>query len=108
MLNNTVMRFPKPRDLEPEETAASLDHWQTQFKVYAKRDPLMAPFLTGTWNPEEENMGYTEALNGVDPVTRGENCKLFLSHLASFLKVPYYNLAIQTRTTSLESVWEFL
>ena len=107
-MNNTVVRFPKPRDLEPEETAASLDHWQTQFKVYAKRDPLMAPFLTDTWNPNAEDMGFTEAAGGVDAVTRGENCKLFLSHLASFFKVPYYNKAIQTRTTSLESVWDYL
>ena len=105
---NTVMRFPKPRDLEPVETAATLEHWITQFEVYAKRDPLMTPFLTGTWNPDAADMGFTQEAGGVSAVDRGANCKLFLSHIASFLKVPYYNLAIQNRTTSLETVWDFL
>ena len=101
--NNAVMRFSKPRDLEAVETAATLDHWFTQFEVYAKRDPLMTPFLTNTWNPNAVNMGFGDNEDGI---LQASNCKLFLAHVASFLKIPYYNVAIQTRTTSFASIKE--
>ena len=67
----------------------------------------MAPFLTDTWDTTAENWGF-QATAEATAAVRKANCKLFLCHLASFLKVPYYSMAIQTRTTSLESVWELL
>ena len=105
MAQNMLMRFSKPRDLEVKEIAVTLDHWITQFKVYAQRDPIMVNFLTGTWNPNAEHMGYVDTPQET-AVIKAANCKMFLCHIASFMKVPYYNVAIQTRTTSLESVWQ--
>ena len=108
MNQNTIMQFHRPRDLENHESAASLDHWMNQFKVYIQRDNLMSPYLTETWSYEAENMGYTTALEGISAAQRGANCKLFLSHLASFMKVPYHRKTIEQRSTSLESVWNIL
>ena len=102
------MRFHRPRDLGNHETAASLDHWQNQFIVYIQRDTLMSPYLTGTWNFGAANMGFTTELDGVTAVNRGLNCKLFLSHLASFMTVPYHRKTIEQRSTSLEDVWKIL
>ena len=35
---SSVMRFQKPRLLEAEETADSLEHWRNEFEVYLTRD----------------------------------------------------------------------
>ena len=83
------------------ETADTLDHWISSFEVYIKRDPIMAPFLNANWNPNADNMGQ-------DNVAAGNNCELFLAHLASFMTVPYHKKTIMKRTTSLESVWHLL
>ena len=95
------MRFHRPRDLNTKETADTLDHWISSFEVYIKRDPVMAPFLIANWNPNADNMGQADA-------AAGNNCELFLAHLASFMTVPYHKKTIMKRTTSLESVWHLL
>ena len=105
---NQVMRFHRPRDLGTNETADTLDHWISQFTVYIQRDPIMSPFLTVEWNPNHATMGFTEGREGVAPAQRATNCKLFLSHLASFLTVPYHRKSIEKRTTDIESVWFLL
>ena len=105
---NQVMRFHRPRDLGTNETADTLDHWIGQFTVYVQRDPIMSPFLDMDWNPNHATMGFTEAREGVAPAQRATNCKLFLSHLASFLTVPYHKKSIEKRTTNIESVWTLL
>ena len=108
MNQNQVMRFHRPRELGTTETADTLDHWINQFTVYIQRDPIMSPFLTGTWNPNHATMGFTEAREGVTIQQQSANCKLFLSHLASFMTVPYHKKTIEKRTTDIESVWNLL
>ena len=57
MNNQVTMRFQRPRDLEAEETASSLEHWMNQLEVYLKRDPTLSVFLEETWNPAAEHYG---------------------------------------------------
>ena len=102
------MRFHRPRELGTTETADTLDHWISQFTVYIQRDPIMSPFLTGNWDPNHNTMGFTEAREGVSAVQQSANCKLFLSHLASFMTVPYHKKSIEKRTNNIESVWNLL
>ena len=110
---NVQTRFKIPEKLEIKETAESLAKWISDFKVYAQRDPTWAPFLTETWDFNDDDMGFTDPAGGVpegqlSAAEKGRNCKLFLAHLTTFLKRPYYNNAIEERTTSIESVWKLL
>ena len=67
----------------------------------------MAPFLTRNWNPTAADMGQT--VDGdTSAAQMGAYCKLFLQHFCSFLKYPYYNQRIQTRSTSLQSIYAIL
>ena len=101
------MRFQAPRLLKAKETADSLEHWKNMFEVYITRDVHMAPFLTLNWNPADINMGQA-AREGVTVEQMGANCRLFLNHVCSFFEYPYYNKRIQTRSTSLISIYAIL
>ena len=101
------MRFQRPRDLEAEETAASLEQWINHFEVYIKREPTMAMFLTAEWNPAAAHMGCA----AVEPLTQeqvAENLKIFLGHVCSFLKYPYYNHIIKERSRKFTSICDIL
>ena len=102
-----TMRFPQPRQLDVKETADSLAHWKNQLEVYITRDSHMAPFLTREWDSNALNMGQAEE-GEISAVQMGAYCKLFLQHFCSFLKYPYYNQRIQTRSTSLQSIYAIL
>ena len=43
---------------------------------------------------------------GLTAEVRAANCDLFLNHITSFLKEPFWNLRILNRTTDLKSVWK--
>ena len=101
------MRFQKPRLLEAEETADSLEHWRNEFEVYLTRDDKMAPFLTLNWDASAENMGL-RAQGEITAAERAASCKLFLGHVCSFFKYPYYNKKIKERSTSLQSIYNIL
>ena len=101
------MRFQRPRDLEATETEASLEQWINHFEVYIKREPTMAMFLTAEWNPLAANMGCA----AVAPYTveqMADNLKVFLGHVCSFLKYPYYNHIIKERSTKFTSICDIL
>ena len=112
MAANSVVKYPFPEKLQKVETADSLDHWIQNFKVYIQRDPTFKDFLTWTWDYNLPNMGFVDPeripAGTLTAVEKGANCKLFLSHVASFMKVPYFRKAIERRTTSAESIWQLL
>ena len=101
------MRFQRPRDLEAVETAATLEQWINHFEVYIKREPSMNMFLTSTWNAAAENMG-CEAAGTLTVEQVAENLKVFLGHVCSFLKYPYYNHIIKDRSTDFKSICDIL
>ena len=105
--NQVAMRFQRPRDLEADETASSLEHWKNQLEVYLKRDPTLAVFLGETWNPQAANYGL-EAKAGFTQEQMEANCKIFLGHICSFFKYPYYNHLIKERSTDMESIYDIL
>ena len=98
------MRLPKPRDLTDTETADSLEHWFTQFTVYAQRDTYMCPFLTRTWNPAAEHRAQL-AMGDITPAAMGTYNELFLKHVASFLPNPFFKEHVLNRTTDIKTVW---
>ena len=113
--NNTshAIKFPIPNKLKSKETTDSLEHWIHQFKVYVQRDPLLSPYLTLTWTPGTQNMGFVDPVGDLPAGTlsaeqKAINCKLFLAHVASFMEKSYYKKAIEQRTTSTESIWQLL
>ena len=101
------MRFQKPRLLEAHETADSLEHWKNEFEVYLTRDDKMSPFLTLTWDASAVNMGL-RAQGDTTPAEMAARCKLFLGHVCSFFKYPYYNKKIKERSTSVQSIYNIL
>ena len=105
---NAAIRLQLPRKLTNIETADSLDHWIDTYVDYIQRDPILAPFLTCDWNYAADNMGFTVAAGGVEPAQRAANCKIFLSHVNSFLPNPYSRNAIAKRSTNVESIWTLL
>ena len=105
--NQVTMRFQRPRDLEANETADSLEHWKNQLEVYLKRDPTLSMFLEETWNTNEEFYAL-EAREGVTQEQMMANCKIFLGHICSFFKYPYYNHLIKERSTDLASIYSIL
>ena len=100
------VRFPIPEKLNEKETAPSLEQWKTSFVTFAQRDPTMAPFLTAAWDTTQLNRGFRNIDRGLTAVEQNANCELFLRHLVSYLKTPYWNNRIIDRSTSLESVWK--
>ena len=98
----TVVKFKVPRKLEGKETEVTLKHWKNEFLVYAQRDSSFSPFLTSTWDPSKENYGYT----GQDAAIQSAACKLFINHVISFLKYPYWNHKILERSKSLKDIWD--
>ena len=84
-----------------------MEHWINQFEVYLKRDPTLSIFLGEQWNPAAAHHGL-EAKAGFTQEQMAANCKIFLGHVCSFLKYPYYNHLIKERTTDIESVYDIL
>ena len=103
------MRFQRPRDLEANEYSSSLEHWINQLEgpKGLKRDPAMSIFLGETWNPAAAHYGL-EAKDGFTQVQMEANCKIFLGHICSFFKYPYYNYLIEERSTDIESIYDIL
>ena len=112
MAANAVVKYPFPDKLQKVETADSLDHWIHQFKLYIQRDPVLAPYLAETWDYGLPTMGFTDPerlpAGALTAEEKSKNCKLFLAHVASFMKVPYYRISIERRTTNAESIWQLL
>ena len=100
------VRFPIPDKLNEKETAPSLEQWKTSFVTFAQRDPTMAAFLTANWDNSLPNRGFHNIDGGLTAAEQSANCELFLKHLVSYLKTPYWNNRIIERSTSLESVWK--
>ena len=99
---SSVVKFKVPRKLEDKETEVSLEHWKNEFLVYAQRDAAFAPFLTNSWDPDKENFGFT----GADAAVTMNACKMFVNHVVSFLKYPYWNHKIMDRSKSLKDIWK--
>ena len=100
------VKFPVPLPLEATETAASLEQWKNSFTTYAQRDPLFLPFLTNSWDSGAVNRGFRDIERGLSAAEQSTNCELFLKHVSSYLKYPFWNKRILNRTTNLKSVWK--
>ena len=96
---NSVVKFPVPRNLEDNETAVTLGQWKNQFTIYAQRDSNFSPFLTANWNKDAQYYGFQTAQQGV-------NCELFIRHVTSFLKTPFWNHKILNRSRNLKDIWK--
>ena len=101
----TSIKMRVPRPLEKKETAESLGQWRNLFTNYTQRDPIFSPFLTCKWRREQPMLGFTDIDGGLTAAEQKANCELFLSHIASFLKEPYWNNKILKRTSDLNDVW---
>ena len=101
---HSTVKFPVPRSLEENETAVTLGQWKNQFTIYAQRDSTFAQFLTATWNPDLPNRGFENGL--ITAAQQAQNCDLFIRHVSSFLKTPFWNLKILNRTKSLKDIWD--
>ena len=99
------VKFPIPEKLNEIESAPSLEQWKTSFITFAQRDPTLAPFLTAKWD-NTPTRGFQDIEDGLTAAEQTTNCNLFLRHLVSYLKKPYWNNRIINRSTSLKSVWE--
>ena len=101
----TSIKMRVPRPLEKLETAESLGQWKNLFTNYTQRDPIFAPFLTCKWRREQPNFGFRDITDGLTAVEQKANCELFLCHISSFLKEPFWNNKILKRTSDLHDVW---
>ena len=100
------VKFPCPEKLNEIETAPSLEQWKTSFITFAQRDPALAPFLTAKWDTTKDHRGFHTIPGGLTAAEQATNCEMFLRHLVSYLKKPYWNIRIIERSTSLKSVWK--
>ena len=75
-------------------------------KIYAQRDPVWKPFLTATWNPAAPHYGFQDIENGLSKEEQKENCEMFIEHIATFLKDPFWDNRLKERATSLKKIWE--
>ena len=105
--NQITMRFQRPRDLEAHETSDSLEHWINQFEVYITREPTMAQFLNLNWDASADNYGFEADAAGTAEQKMAA-CKIFLGHVCSFFKYPYYNHKIKERSTNIDSIYDIL
>ena len=110
---NSAVKSQIPDKLKSHETSDSLEHWIHKFKVYIQRDPILSPYLTLTWNYNQDNMGFIDPPGDrpqgqLSAEEKAEHCKLFLAHVASFMEKSYYTKAIERRTTSANSIWKLL
>ena len=110
---NSAVKSQVPDKLKSHETADSLEHWIHKFKVYIQRDPILSPYLTLTWNYNQDNMGFVDPQGDLpegqlSAAMKAEHCKLFLAHVASFMAKSYYTRKIERRTTSANSIWKLL
>ena len=110
---NTAVKSQIPDKLKSIETSDSLEHWIHRFKVYIQRDPVLSPYLTLTWDYNQDNMGFVDPQGDLPEghltaEKKAENCKLFLAHVASFMEKSYYTKTIERRTTSANSIWKLL
>ena len=101
------IKFRAPRPLEDKETKSSLDHWKSSFINYARRDPIFQQFLTCTWDPRAENFGF-QTQGNVTAVQKMENCKIFIQHIATYMKEPFWNNRLEEQATSLKKIWEIM
>ena len=100
------VKFPIPDKLTENETASSLEQWKTAFTTFAQRDPLMSPFLTANWDFNLPDRGFNSIAGGLTAAEQDANCDLFLKHITTYLKKPYWNTEILERSTNLQSVWK--
>ena len=105
MAASTSIKMQPPEKLRSKETATSLQHWKNTFTVYTQRDAIFSPFLTLKWDPAQKDFGFKDETN-MPAATRMENCKMFMSHVASFLPEPFWNHRIKERSKCMADIWE--
>ena len=102
-------KIPPPRALTNNETLASLDQFQTAFKLFYKRSPDVKQFFRpgARWDPTEENYGLEDDA-GEDGLTAGDkadNLELLLSQLGNHLPFPFLTPKFVKETKSLDDCW---
>ena len=103
------IKVPVPRKLENKETQQSLLQWKMQFRQYMKQDDHYRTFLASDvrWRPTQNNYGFAAETTGLErtAATLKDDCKDFLSILATFLPHGYLTDKLVTTTTSFENAF---
>ena len=106
------IRIREPRKLESRETTLSLQQWRMQFKQYMKQDDSYRTFLASdvTWNPSQQNYGFHAEEEGLNRTAAGlmDDCRDFLSILATFLPHGYLTDKLVTESVSFEKAFEII
>lgn len=102
----------KPWKLTEEETFASYTSWQQNMLYCLNQDAANQPLLLSQWQKltsNNPNRGFTNDAgeNGLTKEQKVYNLHLMLGYLSQF--VPHYlSHDIQSNSTSIDSVWQFI
>ena len=106
------IKVPLPRKLENKETRQSLLQWKMQFRQYMKQDDHYRKFLASDtlWNPNARDYGFTAETTGLTRTATAlmDDCKAFLSVLATFLPHGYLMEKLVSTTTSFENAFSII
>ena len=78
---------------------------RTPLRCTSRGMPSSPPSLTLKWDPTKKDFGFKNE-GSVTATARIESCKLFMSHVASFLPEPFWNHRIMERSKCMEDIWE--
>ena len=106
-------KIPPPRALTHNETLASLDQFQTAFKLFYKRSPDVKQFFRAgaTWDPDQDNYGLEDDADedgGLTAEDKADNLELLLSQLGNHLPFPFLTPKFVKETRSLADCWNIL
>ena len=108
------IKCPPPRQLQHEETLASLDSFQSSFKLYFKRSKDLKEFFRSgaSWDPARHNYGLTDTrVDGrvtVSADEKADNLEILLTQLGSFLPFPFLTPRFQKETKNWEDAFNIL
>ena len=110
-----TVRNPPPRMLQMNETLHSLNHWNTAFRTYYRRDSYFKAFLLpdASWtNSSHNNYGQVADMDGSVTVRsaadKGEDLRDFLHTLAGYLPFSYLTEKIVDGCTNIQQIWDTL
>ena len=105
------IKCPPPRQLQHEETLASLDSFQSAFKLYFKRSRDLKEFFKpgAAWDPNSPNYGLTDTrVEGrvtVSAEEKADNLEILLTQLGSFLPFPFLTPRFQKETKNWDDAF---
>ena len=114
----SYVKFPPPRPLTKKESLDSLDHWQSQFRTFFKRDATFRPFMSlkFKWDPAKKDFGFTDEVSTGDDEDdsaytaedKAEDFTDLLNVLSGFLPHSYLTARISKDTKCWKDVWDLI